>query len=646
MARSEISQFEQLVADNKEAFLVMLEGALKDWYGAYNVLLTDTKQYLLDATKSETYNPLCAKIQEVPEGQRLCQELDEWATREAQTRRNPILYPCHQTGLQDAAIPVIVRDELIAVIFCGQIRLIDPDWDALGFEEVQKTERNLGLPSCELTKLYRNTPQVPIEQLEEAAQRIFAMSNFLSRIFETHLDLQDKHAELQRVQDEQAHQRERDKEIDEAVAELFALSRTENDLWQKLEGVLQQVVRILGANCGAFLLHHISEDSARTTKAQLTVNMPKSIKRKDSYQHDDLFDNWTNLEDVQRRTFDVSNPGTLCRHLAESRLASDPPLHTTVTVRVHLAEKIKGLMVFLFEEEGAATFDLDRERASLRLIARRMEQSYRNTRDYRAQGIEEEARRKWLKRVSHQIIAPLNGLIGHAESLLTRSEYPRRERLAWFSTRPEEELTHWYNALDSILWTANWAARLTRNLAWVADLGRHQRPADIDFEIIKDVPGFLIECARFMQGAARARGLRKVHVDTDSVAGMNGRLRIYSEYFRQAVLNLLDNAVKYSNRGTEIIMGGEATNGHGRIWITNYGIPILEEDSERIFAEGERTSHARRCYPTGTGIGLTIAREIVELHGGRLTVAPSKETDEGWRTTFTISLPLEKQKTK
>jgi signal transduction histidine kinase len=102
--------------------------------------------------------------------------------------------------------------------------------------------------------------------------------------------------------------------------------------------------------------------------------------------------------------------------------------------------------------------------------------------------------------------------------------------------------------------------------------------------------------------------------------------------------------VKYSDRGTEVIITGNILDNKGIISITNWGIPIREEDVEKIFLREYRTRPAIARYPVGTGIGLTIARDIVLLHGGKLLTSPSKSirTPEyiGYETTFQVVLPL------
>ncbi len=104
---------------------------------------------------------------------------------------------------------------------------------------------------------------------------------------------------------------------------------------------------------------------------------------------------------------------------------------------------------------------------------------------------------------------------------------------------------------------------------------------------------------------------------------------------RHALENLLGNALKYSQGAVEVRVVAEADE--ARIEIRDRGIGIPPAEIERIFTRFGRASNARRERFAGTGIGLYIARKIVDVHGGRLTVA----SVEGEGSTFTIGLPLD-----
>jgi len=99
---------------------------------------------------------------------------------------------------------------------------------------------------------------------------------------------------------------------------------------------------------------------------------------------------------------------------------------------------------------------------------------------------------------------------------------------------------------------------------------------------------------------------------------------------------LLDNAIKYSNTGTKIGIGAKKTDGHINIWVKDHGMGIASKDLPHIFDRFYRADSARgRAEEGGYGLGLSIAKKIVDAHHG--TIAVISKPNAG--TTFTIKLP-------
>src|SRR5439155_15250834 len=107
------------------------------------------------------------------------------------------------------------------------------------------------------------------------------------------------------------------------------------------------------------------------------------------------------------------------------------------------------------------------------------------------------------------------------------------------------------------------------------------------------------------------------------------------ERLRQVLANLIDNAVKYSRAGDEVEVAAAAENGAVQVAVSDRGPGIAREHQKLIFEKFGRANVAGHAKP-GTGLGLFIARSIVEAHGGSLDV--SSAPDQG--ATFTLSLPL------
>ena len=103
----------------------------------------------------------------------------------------------------------------------------------------------------------------------------------------------------------------------------------------------------------------------------------------------------------------------------------------------------------------------------------------------------------------------------------------------------------------------------------------------------------------------------------------------------QALVNLIDNAVKYTDTGrVDVRLSAEA--GEFRIAVRDTGIGIPAEHLERIFERFYVVDKSRSRKSGGTGLGLSIVKHIAERHGGRVSV----ESVEGKGSTFTVVLPV------
>ncbi len=144
-------------------------------------------------------------------------------------------------------------------------------------------------------------------------------------------------------------------------------------------------------------------------------------------------------------------------------------------------------------------------------------------------------------------------------------------------------------------------------------------------EVVKD-------CARAAQVLAVRKGVRlKLENDSTSIA-----LNADEELIKRMILNLLDNAVKYTPEGGEISLALEKHNGSAEIVVRDTGIGLSEGDQQRVFDRFYRVDKARSRALGGAGLGLSIVRSIVEAHGGSISI----ESTPRHGSTFTVSLPL------
>jgi signal transduction histidine kinase len=103
----------------------------------------------------------------------------------------------------------------------------------------------------------------------------------------------------------------------------------------------------------------------------------------------------------------------------------------------------------------------------------------------------------------------------------------------------------------------------------------------------------------------------------------------------RALLNLVDNAVRYTPSGGKVEISAVSASGWVEISVQDSGSGIAPADVERVFDPFVRLEAARARETEGTGLGLAIARSIVAAHGGTLTV----ESTPGAGSRFTIRLP-------
>jgi len=124
---------------------------------------------------------------------------------------------------------------------------------------------------------------------------------------------------------------------------------------------------------------------------------------------------------------------------------------------------------------------------------------------------------------------------------------------------------------------------------------------------------------------------RRVTVTTagdPAVRGDQNRLR-------QVLYNLIENAIKYSTDGEPVDVSVTGSPEHVRVQVVDRGIGIPGEELSSVFGRFSRATNARKLQIAGTGFGLYLARQIVELHGGTISV----QSAEAEGSTFTVDLP-------
>jgi PAS domain S-box-containing protein len=176
----------------------------------------------------------------------------------------------------------------------------------------------------------------------------------------------------------------------------------------------------------------------------------------------------------------------------------------------------------------------------------------------------------------------------------------------------------------------NDALRLNRMISEMLDLDRMEAgKIHLDLKAV-DLNGILEDAVQRAQvGADGHRIVADLDVALPVVSGDSDRLI-------QVVSNLLSNAIKYSPDGGEVRVTSRRFDDSVEVSVQDHGVGIPAEAMNRVFGRYERFESNRASKVTGTGLGLAISRQIVELHGGRISV----ESQAGKGSTFRFTIPV------
>jgi PAS domain S-box-containing protein len=218
----------------------------------------------------------------------------------------------------------------------------------------------------------------------------------------------------------------------------------------------------------------------------------------------------------------------------------------------------------------------------------------------------------FLSIVSHELRTPLTIILGNISLLTDHSNMPAPSEAAGIAQDIED--------------SAHRLLALINDLLDISDLEAGQatlRLAPVQSEEL------MLEVAQAAEVLAGPKGLA-VEVNVEPVEVMADPLRL-----KQALVNLVENAVKFTASGT-ITLSVEATGSTVLFQVADTGTGIPDESIGRIFDAFHQGDTSSTRAVAGTGLGLTIVKRVVELHGGTVNV----ESEPGVGSTFTIALPL------
>ena len=230
------------------------------------------------------------------------------------------------------------------------------------------------------------------------------------------------------------------------------------------------------------------------------------------------------------------------------------------------------------------------------------------------------AKSEFLANMSHELRTPLNAINGFSEVILKEMFGPLSPaRYVEYVKDIHDSGTHLYSLINDILDVSK------------VEVGKLELILD-DIDIV-DV---MNRCIRLVSDRAE-NGQVKIIID---VAEEQPKFRADERKLMQIVLNLLSNAVKFTPEGGEMTLSAAVEKDGGLVVsVADNGIGIAPEDMETVMAPfGQVDSTLARRYE-GTGLGMSLSKSLVELHGGSLDI--DSEVDVG--TTVTVRLPAREQ---
>jgi signal transduction histidine kinase/HAMP domain-containing protein len=222
----------------------------------------------------------------------------------------------------------------------------------------------------------------------------------------------------------------------------------------------------------------------------------------------------------------------------------------------------------------------------------------------------------FLANMSHELRTPLNAIIGFSEVMLSGMTGALPDKQKEFIGDIRDSGKHLLALINDIL-----------------DLSKIEA-GRMELDIARfDLREAIGNAMTLVRGRAERHGINLESAISDEVGAYDGDER----KFKQIVLNLLTNAVKFTPEGGSVTLGAQRVNGAYVFSVKDTGVGIAPEDQQLIFEEFRQVGSDYERKAEGTGLGLALTRRLVHLHGGEISVASAP----GRGSTFTFTLPLE-----
>jgi signal transduction histidine kinase len=216
--------------------------------------------------------------------------------------------------------------------------------------------------------------------------------------------------------------------------------------------------------------------------------------------------------------------------------------------------------------------------------------------------------------ISHDLRNPFNTILGYSDLLKSSIEEYDNKEARKFASHINMAAEQTLNLLNNLL---QWAKIQRKQLRY--------QPEEVDLILVSE------EVRRFGNEMAGTKNLHLVNHISPGLKVLADR-----EMLKTILRNLLGNAIKFSNAGGKIILSAQTTTRETIICVEDNGIGIQKELAKSLFDPNENHSKPGTSGEEGTGLGLVVCKEFVEMHGGKIWM----ESTPGAGSTFCFSIPL------
>jgi len=483
--------------------------------------------------------------------------------------------------------------------------LIPPDRQAEEDEILTRLRRGERLQHFETVRVTKDGRRLDISltisPVRDARGRIIGASKIGRDITAT------KQAEAERIRLLQENAA-----VTETLNNVGALVASDLDRSKVVQAVTDAATELIGAEFGAFF-YNVLDERGETYTLYTISGVPREAFSKFPMPRNTAVFEPTFKGTGVFRSDDITQ---------ESRYGHNTPYNGMpaghLPVRSYLAVPVKGrggdvIGGLFFGHSEAAKFAEHHERivvgiAAWAALALENAQLYENVQD--ASRLKDD----FLASLSHELRTPLNAIVGYVRMLQAGMLPPEKRQ----------------KAIDTV---ARNATSLTQIVEDVLDISRIvSGKIRLNVQPV-DLPTVVRDAIEAIAPAADAKGVRLETVIDPHAAPISGD----PERMQQVLWNLLSNAVKFTKREGKVQIRLERVNSHVEVIVSDTGIGISPEFLPHVFERFRQAEGGTTRERGGLGLGLSIARQLTEMHGGTIDAA-SAGLDQG--ATFCVKLPL------